>query len=159
MLLPSILLSGFMFPFAGMPRPAQVIAEALPMTHFMRLIRGVMLRGASLEELAGELLVLAGFIVVLMTLAILRFQQTSGLAPDIVQRRPGEPRWRLPREVDTGVNHLLQQFRNTREPSLAMALARLNARNGLERLRTAALMTLPGVSCSISPSGKCACRL
>jgi len=74
-LLPSILLSGFMFPFAGMPRPAQVIAEALPLTHFIRLIRGVMLRGASLEELAGELLVLAGFIVVLMTLAILRFRK------------------------------------------------------------------------------------
>jgi len=54
-LLPSILLSGFMFPFDGMPRPAQWIAEALPMTHFMRLIRGVVLRGASLPELAAEL--------------------------------------------------------------------------------------------------------
>ena len=74
-LLPSILLSGFMFPFAGMPRPAQVIAEALPLTHFIRLIRGVMLRGASLQELSGELVILAGFIVVLMTLAILRFSK------------------------------------------------------------------------------------
>jgi len=74
-LLPSILLSGFMFPFAGMPRPAQVIAEALPLTHFIRLIRGVMLRGASLQELSAELLILAGFIVVLMTLAILRFSK------------------------------------------------------------------------------------
>jgi len=74
-LLPSILLSGFMFPFAGMPRPAQMIAEALPLTHFIRLIRGVMLRGASLQELSGELLVLGGFIVVLMTLAILRFSK------------------------------------------------------------------------------------
>jgi len=74
-LLPSILLSGFMFPFAGMPRPAQIIAEALPLTHFIRLIRGVMLRGASLQELSGELLVLGGFIVVLMTLAILRFSK------------------------------------------------------------------------------------
>ena len=74
-LLPSILLSGFMFPFAGMPRPAQVIAEALPLTHFIRLIRGVMLRGASLQELSGELFILAGFIVVLMTLAILRFSK------------------------------------------------------------------------------------
>ncbi len=43
--LPSILLSGFMFPFDGMPRPAQWIAEVLPLTHFMRLVRGVMLRG------------------------------------------------------------------------------------------------------------------
>jgi len=74
-LLPSILLSGFMFPFAGMPRPAQIIAEALPLTHFIRLIRGVMLRGASLQELKGELFILAGFIVVLMTLAILRFSK------------------------------------------------------------------------------------
>ncbi len=74
-LLPSILLSGFMFPFAGMPRPAQIIAEALPLTHFIRLIRGVMLRGASLQELSSELFILAGFIVVLMTLAILRFSK------------------------------------------------------------------------------------
>jgi ABC-2 type transport system permease protein len=74
-LLPSILLSGFMFPFAGMPRPAQIIAEALPLTHFIRLIRGVMLRGASLQELYGELMVLGGFIIVLMTLAIMRFSK------------------------------------------------------------------------------------
>jgi len=74
-LLPSILLSGFMFPFAGMPRPAQMIAEALPLTHFIRLIRGVMLRGASLQELSAELMVLAGFIVVLMSLAIMRFSK------------------------------------------------------------------------------------
>jgi ABC-2 type transport system permease protein len=74
-LLPSILLSGFIFPFAGMPRPAQMIAEALPLTHFIRLIRGVMLRGASLQELSTELLVLSGFIVVLMSLAILRFSK------------------------------------------------------------------------------------
>jgi ABC-2 type transport system permease protein len=74
-LLPSILLSGFMFPFAGMPRLAQMIAEILPLTHFIRLIRGVMLRGASLQELVGELLVLGMFIVVLMSLAIMRFSK------------------------------------------------------------------------------------
>jgi len=72
-LLPSILLSGFMFPFDGMPRTAQLIAEVLPMTHFMRLIRGVILRGAELPELAGEILVLGIFILVAMTVAILRF--------------------------------------------------------------------------------------
>jgi len=72
-LLPSILLSGFMFPFAGMPRPAQWIAEVLPMTHFMRLIRGVVLRGASLLELGGELAILGTFIVVAMAFAIRRF--------------------------------------------------------------------------------------
>lgn len=72
-LLPSILLSGFMFPFAGMPQAAQWIAETLPMTHFMRLIRGVILRGADLTELARELLILAGFIAVAMVVAVMRF--------------------------------------------------------------------------------------
>jgi len=74
-LLPSILLSGFMFPFAGMPRPAQIIAEALPMTHFIRLIRGVILRGATLQELAVELVILGGFVIVFMSLAIKRFRK------------------------------------------------------------------------------------
>lgn len=74
-LLPSILLSGFMFPFDGMPRAAQWIAEVLPMTHFMRLIRGVVLRGADLAELSAELAVLGGFILVAMTIAVARFQK------------------------------------------------------------------------------------
>ena len=74
-LLPSILLSGFMFPFDGMPWPAQWIAEVLPMTHFMRLIRGVVLRGASLAELSSELAILAAFIAVAMTVAVLRFRK------------------------------------------------------------------------------------
>jgi len=74
-LLPSILLSGFIFPFAGMPRPAQIIAEVLPLTHFIRLIRGVILRGASLQELSDELAILGVFIVVLMFLAIMRFSK------------------------------------------------------------------------------------
>ena len=74
-LLPSILLSGFMFPFAGMPRPAQIVAEALPLTHFIRLIRGVILRGANLQELAVELAILGGFILVFMSLAIMRFSK------------------------------------------------------------------------------------
>jgi len=74
-ILPSILLSGFMFPFDGMPKPAQWIAEILPMTHFMRLIRGVVLRGAGLPELSSEITVLAGFILVAMTIAVLRFNK------------------------------------------------------------------------------------
>jgi ABC-2 type transport system permease protein len=74
-LLPSILLSGFMFPFAGMPRPAQIIAEGLPMTHFIRLIRGVILRGANLQELALELAILGAFFIVFMSLAIMRFSK------------------------------------------------------------------------------------
>ena len=74
-LLPSILLSGFMFPFAGMPKAAQWIAEVLPMTHFIRLIRGVVLRGADLSDLAGEMMILWIFIGVAMTIAIKRFHK------------------------------------------------------------------------------------
>ena len=70
--LPQILLSGFMFPYAGMPRPAQWLAEIFPMTHFIRLIRGIMLRGAHLAELWPELAALAVFCVVTLTIAVLR---------------------------------------------------------------------------------------
>jgi ABC-2 type transport system permease protein len=73
--LPSILLSGFMFPFAGMPRAVQWIAEVLPLTHFLRLIRGVMLRGAGLWEMWVDVLALAVFTLVMMALAILRFRK------------------------------------------------------------------------------------
>lgn len=72
-LLPSILLSGFMFPFEGMPSIAQWIAEILPMTHFIRLIRGVMLRGTGLMEMSDEIFVLSCFILIAMVLAVLRF--------------------------------------------------------------------------------------
>jgi ABC-2 type transport system permease protein len=73
--LPSILLSGFMFPFDGMPRAAQLIAEGLPLTHFVRLVRGIMLRGAALSELLPELGALLGFAAVLLTVAVLRFRK------------------------------------------------------------------------------------
>ena len=73
--LPSILLSGFMFPFAGMPRIAQWLAEILPLTHFLRLIRGVMLRGAGLWELWIDAAALGAFIVVMLGAAILRFRK------------------------------------------------------------------------------------
>ena len=73
--LPSILLSGFMFPFAGMPVVVQWIAEVLPLTHFLRLVRGIMLRGASLWELWPDVLALAAFTTVMMTAAILRFRK------------------------------------------------------------------------------------
>ena len=73
--LPSILLSGFMFPFAGMPRPVQWLAEVLPLTHFLRLVRGIMLRGASLWELWHDALALLAFIVVMMVVAITRFRK------------------------------------------------------------------------------------
>jgi len=72
-LLPSILLSGFMFPFDGMPTFAQYIGEVLPNTHFIRLTRGIMLRDASLGELTPDLYYLIGFTVVAMALAATRF--------------------------------------------------------------------------------------
>ncbi|SOC07944.1 ABC-2 type transport system permease protein [Rhodobacter sp. JA431] len=74
--LPSILLSGFMFPFRGMPIWAQWIGETLPLTHFLRLIRAVMLKGASLGEVAQPLLTLTGFAFVFSLLALSRFRQT-----------------------------------------------------------------------------------
>ncbi len=70
--LPQILLSGFMFPYAGMPWPAQWLAEIFPMTHFVRLIRGILLRAATLVDLWRELLALAAFCVVVLTIAIVR---------------------------------------------------------------------------------------
>lgn len=70
--LPQILLSGFMFPYAGMPWPAQWLAEIFPMTHFMRLIRGILLRAATLGDLWPELAALGIFIVVVLGVAIAR---------------------------------------------------------------------------------------
>jgi ABC-2 type transport system permease protein len=72
-LLPSILLSGFMFPYEGMPVPAQYIAEVLPATHFMRAIRAVVLRDASLAQVAFDTLWLLGFMLLGLLLASLRF--------------------------------------------------------------------------------------
>lgn len=74
-LLPSILLSGFMFPYDGMPEPAQWIAEALPATHFVRMIRAVVLRGAEVGQLVGDSLFLAGFTCVGMVVASLKFHK------------------------------------------------------------------------------------
>ncbi|WBL33219.1 ABC transporter permease [Sinirhodobacter sp. HNIBRBA609] len=74
--LPSILLSGFMFPFSGMPTWARWIGETLPLTHFLRLIRGVMLKGADLAAIASPLLALTGFAIGFTLLALSRFRQT-----------------------------------------------------------------------------------
>jgi ABC-2 type transport system permease protein len=77
-MLPSILLSGFLFPFDGMPRAAQWLAQALPLTHFNQIVRGVVLRGASLAELSLPVLKLAAFLVVAVALAALRFRKRLG---------------------------------------------------------------------------------
>ena len=75
-LLPSILLSGFAFPFAGMPRWAQVIGEWLPLTHFIRIARSIMLKGSTLGQLQYDTLALAGLMAVAMTIAVTRFRRT-----------------------------------------------------------------------------------
>lgn len=72
-LMPSILLTGFVFPFDGMPTIIQYIGEVLPNTHFIRLTRGIMLREASLADLYGELAALGAFTLVAMTAAVVRF--------------------------------------------------------------------------------------
>jgi ABC-2 type transport system permease protein len=73
--LPQILLSGFMFPFAGMPVAAQYAAEVLPLTHFLRLVRGIMLRGADLTELWPSLAALGVFIAIVLALAVSRVRK------------------------------------------------------------------------------------
>lgn len=75
-LLPSILLSGFMFPYEAMPWPAQYLAEALPATHFMRTVRAVVLRDATLLDLIADLTWLAGFAVIMLSAAALRFRKS-----------------------------------------------------------------------------------
>jgi ABC-2 type transport system permease protein len=74
--LPSILLSGFMFPFRGMPRWAQWIGEALPLTHFLRIVRGVMLKGSDLAEIWPHLWPLLLFTAVVLALGLKRFRKT-----------------------------------------------------------------------------------
>jgi ABC-2 type transport system permease protein len=74
--LPSILLSGFMFPFRGMPAWAQYLGEILPLTHYIRIVRGIMLKGAGFEDIRGEVLALAAFTLVAMGIAVARFRQT-----------------------------------------------------------------------------------
>jgi len=75
-LLPSILLSGFMFPYEAMPHPAQIISEALPATHFIRLIRGVVLRGAGITDLTSDIIWLLGFTVLVLGISAKRFTKT-----------------------------------------------------------------------------------
>ncbi len=74
--LPSLLLSGFMFPFRGMPYWAQVIGEAMPLTHYLRIVRGIMLKGAEFVDLQTDVLALAAFTLVVMGIALARFKQT-----------------------------------------------------------------------------------
>jgi ABC-2 type transport system permease protein len=74
-MLPSILLSGFMFPFEGMPEVAQWIAQLLPLTHFNVMIRGIMLRGADIPEVWPQVAKLAAFVTVMLAIAVARFKK------------------------------------------------------------------------------------
>jgi ABC-2 type transport system permease protein len=74
--LPNILLSGFMFPFAGMPGWARWIGEALPLTHYIRIVRAIMLKGADIATLAYDTSVLAGLMALAMLIAVRRFRRT-----------------------------------------------------------------------------------
>lgn len=74
--LPNILLSGFMFPFAGMPAWAQWIGEFLPLTHYIRIVRAIMLKGSTLADVQYDAIALAGLMLVAMTIAVSRFRRT-----------------------------------------------------------------------------------
>jgi ABC-2 type transport system permease protein len=74
--LPSLLLSGYMFPFRGMPGWAQAIGEILPLTHFLRVVRGILLKGNGLAEIAPDLWPIALFLVVMLAIGIKRYRQT-----------------------------------------------------------------------------------
>ena len=74
--LPNILLSGFLFPFAGMPTWAQWVGEALPLTHYLRIVRAVMLKGSSLSDLHYDAAAMFVLMLVAMTIAVTRFRRT-----------------------------------------------------------------------------------
>src|SRR6266704_1478654 len=74
--LPSILLSGFMFPFAGMPVWAQYVGEGLPLTHYVRIVRAIMLKGASIQNLQYDTIALIALMLLAMTIAVTRFRRT-----------------------------------------------------------------------------------
>ncbi len=74
--LPSILLSGFMFPFAGMPVWAQYFGEGLPLTHYLRIVRAIMLKGATLPNLQYDTIALLALMLLAMTIAVTRFRRT-----------------------------------------------------------------------------------
>jgi ABC-2 type transport system permease protein len=74
--LPSILLSGFMFPFRGMPRWAQMVGEVFPLTHFLRIVRGILLKGNSVIDVSLQLWQIVLFAVIVLAIGIKRYRQT-----------------------------------------------------------------------------------
>jgi ABC-2 type transport system permease protein len=74
--LPNILLSGFMFPFSGMPDWAQRISQFLPLTHYLRIVRSILLKGSTLSDLQGEAIWLGALTLIAMSVAVSRFRRT-----------------------------------------------------------------------------------
>jgi ABC-2 type transport system permease protein len=74
--LPSLLLSGFMFPFRGMPAWAQAIGELFPLTHFLRIVRGILLKGNGFDDVVVQLWQIALFAVVALAIGVTRYRQT-----------------------------------------------------------------------------------
>jgi ABC-2 type transport system permease protein len=74
--LPNILLSGFLFPFAGMPIWAQWIGESLPLTHYLRIVRSIMLKGSNLSDLRYDAIAMFVLMLIAMTIAVTRFRRT-----------------------------------------------------------------------------------
>jgi ABC-2 type transport system permease protein len=74
--LPNILLSGFIFPFAGMPIWAQWIGESLPLTHYIRIVRSIMLKGSNLSDLHYDAIAMLVLMLIAMTIAVTRFRRT-----------------------------------------------------------------------------------
>jgi len=74
--LPSMLLSGFMFPFRGMPEWAQWLGEALPLTHFLRVVRGILLKGNGAAEIVPDLWPIAAFLLLAAVIALKRYRET-----------------------------------------------------------------------------------
>ena len=75
-IMPSVLLSGFMFPIAAMPTFFQYVSQVIPMTHYLVIVRGIMLKGIGIVDLWQPTLALAVFVVVTLTGAVLRFRKT-----------------------------------------------------------------------------------
>jgi ABC-2 type transport system permease protein len=100
--LPSILLSGFMFPFRGMPGWAQWLGEVFPLTHFIRAIRAVMLKGADLAAIGQQLAVLTVFVAAYAVVALTRYRRTLDRTRRLTPRAAPVARLRRARSAARG---------------------------------------------------------
>ena len=125
--LPQILLSGFMFPFAGMPVAARYVAEVMPLTHFLRLVRGIMLRGADLTELWPSLAALGAFIAVMLARRRVARAQAARLAGRLV---------RVELELDAVAGGVVEEeLRDVQQRHLRRAIRNAEATSSAARTR------------------------